>query len=680
MELHNASDEQKRILSYVKKNYNLIINAVAGSGKTSSSLHIANENKNKKILLLTYNARLKIESRKKVEHLVLKNIEIHTYHSFCKHYYSMNGYTDLEIIKLLRNNDKLVRKLDIDILILDECQDMTKLYYNIVLKVLKENKSKNTQMILFGDEMQSIYKYNGSDYRFLTLAYKLFPKGNRWKRLKLKTSFRIPENISCFINFILQEKRIVPYKLDHGNVEYILCDLFKDLNAIFVSYIKKNLASYKPEDFFILAPSVRSKKNSPLNKLENILVNNKIPIYVPSSDDEKLDENIIKNKLVISSFHGVKGLERKIVIILGFDDSYFKFYNKSGDPTICSNEIYVATTRAIDKLILLHHYQNDFLSFIDVNRLSLYCDYIQLKKIFKKQTSTNNIRAHLSELTRNMSTTVLNSSIEMIEYEQIKKPTHSLLNIPCKIQIEDMWENVSDITETAVISLYEYRKIKKTPSIIIYIEKNMNLLSNKHKEIVNMLISEKFYTIKTILHLSNFYLSMNNNHINRLGQIKKYDWLTEEHLFILFKNIEINDTNILIFKKYISCKFNNKEYYTYIDIVSNDHLYQLKVSDAIKPEHILQLAIYSYVFKIKEEKQKVKPRIINVLTNEIIDISYDEDKIKNMIRYILRHKINTVLTSDKEFISSILLEENITSVPSEHVKTSESVLFFEENL
>ena len=41
----------------------------------------------KKILLLTYNAKLKIETREKIKSYNIKNMEAHSYHSFCVKYY-----------------------------------------------------------------------------------------------------------------------------------------------------------------------------------------------------------------------------------------------------------------------------------------------------------------------------------------------------------------------------------------------------------------------------------------------------------------------------------------------------------------------------------------------------------------------------------------------------------------
>ena len=58
----------------------------------------------------------------------------------------------------------------------------------------------------------------------------------------------------------------------------------------------------KPADIFILAPSLRSAK-TPIRKLENALVELNIPLYFPGGDDVKIDDDIMKGKLIFCTFH-----------------------------------------------------------------------------------------------------------------------------------------------------------------------------------------------------------------------------------------------------------------------------------------------------------------------------------------------------------------------------------------
>ena len=64
------SKHQKDIFNFIlTDNRNAVISAVAGSGKTTTVLHMAKELCKESILLLTYNARLKFFS------FLLKNLK-----------------------------------------------------------------------------------------------------------------------------------------------------------------------------------------------------------------------------------------------------------------------------------------------------------------------------------------------------------------------------------------------------------------------------------------------------------------------------------------------------------------------------------------------------------------------------------------------------------------------------
>ena len=127
--LHPPSAEQLIICNALKK-YNIVVDSVAGSGKTTTCMHIAKMHNTKKILLLTYNARLKEETRNRITDLDLNNIECHSYHSFCVKYYNRKCFKDDIMIEILGNDSPLLDKFGYDIIILDEAQDMRKLYFN----------------------------------------------------------------------------------------------------------------------------------------------------------------------------------------------------------------------------------------------------------------------------------------------------------------------------------------------------------------------------------------------------------------------------------------------------------------------------------------------------------------------------------------------------------------------
>ena len=56
-----------------------------------------------------------------------------------------------------------------DVIVLDETQDMTKLYYDLVWKFLCD-MGHPVLFLILGDEKQALYEFKGADTRFLTMA------------------------------------------------------------------------------------------------------------------------------------------------------------------------------------------------------------------------------------------------------------------------------------------------------------------------------------------------------------------------------------------------------------------------------------------------------------------------------------------------------------------------------
>jgi superfamily I DNA/RNA helicase len=199
MELPIISDEQSNIVSLLKYN-NVAVDAVAGSGKTTTILYIAKTYENKNVLLLTYNKRLRQETIQRSNNLDLKNIEIHTYHSYCYKYYSNKCITDSGIINVIKNNTETKNNNVYDILIIDEAQDMTLLYYKLIHKIYADT-IVDSRICILGDHHQSIFQFNNADERYLIYADRLFNLNKHsWKKTTLKISYRLTNEMSELLN------------------------------------------------------------------------------------------------------------------------------------------------------------------------------------------------------------------------------------------------------------------------------------------------------------------------------------------------------------------------------------------------------------------------------------------------------------------------------------------------
>ena len=128
MKLPEISIEQNNIIQQLSLNNNVVVDSVAGSGKTTSILYIAKFFYNIDILLLTYNSKLKLETREKAKKMGISNIEVHSYHSFCVKNYDDQCFTD-SIIKQIINKKNPSTQFNFGLIVLDEAQDITSLYY-----------------------------------------------------------------------------------------------------------------------------------------------------------------------------------------------------------------------------------------------------------------------------------------------------------------------------------------------------------------------------------------------------------------------------------------------------------------------------------------------------------------------------------------------------------------------
>lgn len=672
MELPEISSEQNNIIQQIDLNNNVIIDSVAGSGKTTCNLHIAKHFDFMNILLITYNSKLKLETREKAESLGLFNIEIHTYHSFCLKFYDNQCFTNEIIYKIIKNKNKPLKQFNYDLIVLDEAQDISCLYYEIICKIYKDNDNVNTKISIFGDKNQSIFDFNKADKRFIEYAPELFNFNQyNWVNCKLSTSFRITYEMSLFINkCLLKEERLISNKITNNKPRYIICDCFGDkpyLTLRTFDEIKYYLnLGYKPSDIFILAPSIKSV-NTPVRVLEN-KIKRELPdvmVYVPVDDQEKLDEEILEGKIIFSTFHQTKGLERKVVIIFGFDNSYFKFYKKKSNPLVCPNELYVATTRGLQRLTLFHHYTNEYLHFIDKQMLEECCyyenKYLNIAKKIKNRENIDyklkNIKISVTDLLKFLPENIIIECFNQLEIVQNYTYSTCKINIPSKFSNDKTTENVSEITGIAIPTMFE---LKLKNKIYIYErlldEKFEEKIFNNNDFILNFLNKpkEKKHNINKIdiqkltpeelLYLSNCWNTYKNGYLFKIYQITNYDWLKQKELYeCVFRlnnlNISLNSTFEYNLEIENEAELLDRKLVGYIDCVDkeNNIVYEFKCVNKIEKEHYLQLAIYKYMYEIEKLKNNKKIKIDFNTNEELKTINLNEmtdefDKINDKIK------------------------------------------------
>jgi len=642
----NLSIEQINSIKNYKNN-NIIVDSVAGSGKTSLSLGIAREYSQDSILLLTFNKKLSDETADRIQKSNLKNIKTSTFHGFASETYNIDCSTDLGLIQIVEKNPKQIISTTFNRVILDEHQDATPLLYTFICKFLRDNIK--CFICVLGDTFQCIYKFKNADSRFLTLADKLYGSFNPypWKFNKLATTYRLTNESSNFINnCMLNEKRLISVKCGK-KVNYKYYDCYK-LGQI-QNVIDTWLAFGSPSDIFILAPSLKSKGKSAIKLLENYLVKKRYHVYTPSNDEDKLDLDVIKNKIVFSSFHQSKGMQRKYVIVFNFDKSYFSFYNRYVDPNVCPNELYVAVSRAESELVLIHNSKFAPLDFLQTDLLdkhTLISSEIKdeiINKNYKEIEMKSQTNYSVTDLTSFISATVLFQFSDKINSRTSYDENKELKVEDFIIDVRHNKEMVSDITGVALPAFYQNYKQGK-----MYIDP-----TSQRKPDFSAII-----TVNMLLRKANEYLAKRSGFIGRLHQITKYDWLSKKDLSTCKKRLDfyLND-NVQdgTFEREIILEHNGFTISGSIDYIYKNEIWEFKCVNQLKDEHLLQLYLYGYMY-YKETRNIPICKLINIKTGEMKTFDFSRKLGRTILETLLenkKQKENIILT-DLEFLEKNL--------------------------
>ena len=721
--MKEISAEQSVIFNHIKDGFNVCIDAIPGSGKSTSMLTLSQLMPNKKFLHITYNSMLRKEFKEKTETLNISNIEVHTYHSFAVKYFSHNAFTDTGLRKIL--SEKLIPSLDFpqyDILVLDECQDASPLYFHFVLHFLSFFKSK-IQLIVLGDYQQGIYDFKGSDIRFLTMAKEIwqnqpFLSSPIFHQCYLKMSYRITNQMAKYINTsMLTENRLNACR-NGEKVQYIRNSIYAT-EKIVVNIIKNLLEQGDlPSDIFIIAGSIKGT-NSNVRRIENSLTHMGIPCFIPNNiESTKVDERVVDGKVVFSTFHCVKGMERKHVFVVGFDDSYFKYLGRNFEKNVCPNILFVAATRATHVLYLLENNSNSTdkpLSFLKMNHFDMKrSDFVDFKglgqSIFYDEspivsskikvpihnlTVTDLIRFIPEHIIDELSPIFENIFVEITTKNDATNLEDGIPNI---VKFSNgLYEDVSDINGICIPSLYyDYLvspnlKFFETP-LYSLIDEEMKKIGNDHPFLKKVFeeLNPICKTVSDYLYMSNVYFAIKEKLYFKLKQIDKneYNWLTQEVInkckLLLDKYImpeakcedsdsldveqektiihcssdeeHVNIDNIL--SRYIAKGDIPDAKYRFqgrVDIITSISIWELKCCSELSLEHKIQVVIYAFLWKVQYPLSQKIFKILNIKTGECLQLDSDIKILTKIMVLLIKGKYSTPKSmTDNEFLENIV--------------------------
>jgi hypothetical protein len=375
------SAEQIALMTAFADNKHVVSEAVPGAGKSTSLLMCAELEPKKVCLQLTYNKRLQTDVDARIRACGLRNATVRTYHSAASTAYCESGaariHNDSLLMTAVAQAPEFIEKLRCDTLMLDEVQDMTIGYFIFARYIIR---AFNPQIIIVGDRRQAVNKYKEARVEFLVEAPRIFGSINagkdarEWAACPLTTSRRLTPAIAQFVNnHIVGAPLIVGGNTAAPNLKptYVAAG-FNQIAAAMGKEILRLVAKYGAPNVMLIAPTVRNI-GSGSNPLAVLIKEHLAGVKVFIAEDlyQVNDDRLLAGKLVVTTWASTKGREADAILLCGFEEAYFRYYEKEWtDPHNLPEVMFVAATRARRELVIVAANKGTLRTF-DMTRLRM---------------------------------------------------------------------------------------------------------------------------------------------------------------------------------------------------------------------------------------------------------------------------------------------------------------------
>lgn len=636
------SDEQREILLSFRQGFNCKIDALAGAGKSTSLLLLASEAKTAfgaRTLIITYNKDLKNELSEKIQLLGLdSHCEAYTYHGYASRIYKRSIHND-KILRECLNMQVLATSHDI--ILLDEVQDMNEDYHKLVSKIISHGKL----FVLVGDKRQCINEYIGATTEYLVNYSKYFNTGRPWKELALCTSYRLTPSLAKFVNKnILCENIIIPGNMKDRDVLPIYSYGAWDIER----FVIRNVDKYGPDEVVIMIPSVRNiTPKSPVGRLCSKQIQG-ILFCVNESD---IDTETTRGKVLITSYNSMKGRERKCVIVVGLDESYFEYYDKKwskAEPTL-PNILYVAATRAREQLIVIQDSNKERLRTITTHNLYDTCEVHgdNEKKIGKIQKLSNKTGDHLvTDVIRHRNATDTIEMLSLLDVSNVQLPG-STLQYQNTVQFNGYYEDMRRYYGTLIPLLAQYKKTGK----IHFAPYNPDKSSDTNVVTrYNGLLELENKTVNQWMELVVLQIAIESNCFFYVYQITNYDWVDSDFITTQVDRIlAVINNSAGEFEVPYSISYETKspevKLHGIMDYFDDGGIMEFKCATHLSDDNKIQCGVYismHHVDNLNVNSCGMLPtcRLFNTRTGEIVIVKVTNPE--KFLEVLMRHKIRDI--------------------------------------
>jgi hypothetical protein len=363
----------------------------------------------------------------------------------------------------------------------------------------------------------------------------------------------------------------------------------------------------------------------------------------------------------------VKGLERKVVICLGFDSGYFEYFDKDANPRLCPNKLYVGVTRSLERLTLIHHFESGFLPFLqgDTDKekernIATYCDINptdgggNIFRMREKKTTSNKPNKHIvTDVIRHLKLDAMEYVLPLFESNVVRESSDMILIDTITDQSDEHCENVSDITGTAIPMYYAMKvfghDINETSIPLDGIRDHVN-----------------------ILRIANTTMCKVSNSWYKYAQVKLYNWLSPYQLDECIARVQtLCDSDIIkpsgIFEHRITCpdiiprSRENDEYpFTLVgqvDYMDENSVVEFKCVKKIETEHMLQLLLYKYINETND-RMIDNYYLYNVLDDQLYRFRCPYENLQKIVHKLVKTRFidKDMLDTDEAFTAYLCRE------------------------
>lgn len=385
MALPEPSAEQRGcIAALVEDGANVVIQAQAGAGKSTTFFHIARAwlaaHPAGRIVLLCFNVNLRTASEARVEAIpeLRDRVDCFTIHSLASRMYGVPIGDTMTLQRYLASDHERAAPNEYDLCLIDEGQDLSGSMVGVIRELQRLTPMR---LAVVGDRRQAIYTFSREvELEVLDRPGEcLLPNDAAWTERTLDESYRLTPPVAACLNALFRHPADAPIVAANARSaavrpRYVVGDLAA--GGLLLTLVEEMLLLYPPDQIMVLAPSVRGEGHGCRELARALSEHRRIPLFTTHKRLSEVNPELLRGKLVVSTYHQSKGDERDCVIVVGVDG---RLHRQRGYPmrdgvAVVDNALHVALTRARERLIIVQSCHHEPYPSVRQRLLALHCD------------------------------------------------------------------------------------------------------------------------------------------------------------------------------------------------------------------------------------------------------------------------------------------------------------------